>query len=52
MNTFFRYTGYCPQHRFISGKNYSNLSYQLLRDPKINHSDKLILVDRSKDHEV
>ncbi|XP_011506034.1 PREDICTED: UPF0605 protein CG18335 isoform X2 [Ceratosolen solmsi marchali] len=46
------YTGYCPQHRFKSGENYSNLSHKLLRDPKINHAKKLILVDRSKDHEV
>ncbi|OXU28851.1 hypothetical protein TSAR_001400 [Trichomalopsis sarcophagae] len=46
------YTGYCPQHQFMCGENYGNLTHKLLLDPTINHAEKLVLVDNAKDYEV
>ncbi|XP_058796840.1 UPF0605 protein CG18335-like [Phymastichus coffea] len=46
------YTGYCPQNRFICGDSYANASHQLLLDPMVNHADKLVLTDNTKNYEV
>lgn len=47
-----RYTGYCPQNRFVCGESYAQASHELLLDPAVNHAEKLALVDNTKNQEV
>ena len=50
---FIRYTGYCPQYVFRAGNTYGSCTHKLLVDPTINHSQNLILSDRTPDdHQV
>ncbi|KAL0276226.1 UNVERIFIED_CONTAM: hypothetical protein PYX00_003835 [Menopon gallinae] len=43
------YTGYCPQYKFRSGNTYGVCTHKVLVDPTVNHSENLILSDRSTD---
>ncbi|XP_012223841.2 CIMIP2 protein CG18335 [Linepithema humile] len=43
------YTGYCPQYRFRCGETYGKATHKLLLDPTVNHTDTLILSNRSSD---
>lgn len=43
------YTGYCPQYLYRAGDSYGSCSHKLLVDPSIQHSEKLILSDRTVD---
>ncbi|KAK6620742.1 hypothetical protein RUM43_011037 [Polyplax serrata] len=43
------YTGYCPQYVFRAGNTYGSCTHKLLVDPTINHTEKLILGDRTTD---
>uniref|UniRef100_S4RV45 Ciliary microtubule inner protein 2B n=1 Tax=Petromyzon marinus TaxID=7757 RepID=S4RV45_PETMA len=37
------YRGYCPQYKYNVGSTYGQQTGQLLRDPAVAHSDKLVL---------
>ncbi|XP_072745784.1 CIMIP2 protein GA14893 [Anoplolepis gracilipes] len=43
------YTGYCPQYQFRYGETYAKATHKLLLDPTVNHTNTLILSNRTTD---
>nr|XP_046231765.1 protein FAM166B isoform X2 [Scatophagus argus] len=37
------YTGHCPQLKYSMGKSYAKLTAELLTNPEVRHSDRLVL---------
>lgn len=43
------YTGFCPQYKYRIGDTFGTTTHKVLLDPKVHHSEKLVLSDRTVD---
>ncbi|XP_045528612.1 elongator complex protein 3 isoform X3 [Pieris brassicae] len=43
------YTGHCPEYKYRIGDTYGSTTHKILLDPSVNHSERLVLSDRTAD---
>lgn len=44
-----RYTGHCPEYKYRIGDTYGSTTHKILLDPSVQHSERLVLSDRTAD---
>lgn len=48
-NFYNRYTGHCPEYKYRIGDTYGSTTHKILLDPSVQHSERLVLSDRTAD---
>nr|XP_004928645.1 UPF0605 protein CG18335 [Bombyx mori] len=43
------YTGHCPEYKYRIGDTYGSTTHKILLDPSVQHSERLVLSDRTAD---
>ncbi|CAB3221691.1 unnamed protein product [Arctia plantaginis] len=43
------YTGHCPEYKYRIGDTYGSTTHKILLDPAVQHSERLVLSDRTAD---
>ncbi|KAL4714629.1 hypothetical protein ACJJTC_019692 [Scirpophaga incertulas] len=43
------YTGHCPEYKYRIGDTYGSTTHKILLDPSVQHSERLVLSDRTPD---
>ncbi|CAH0699295.1 unnamed protein product [Spodoptera exigua] len=49
MSSLNTYTGHCPEYKYRIGDTYGSTTHKILLDPSVQHSERLVLSDRTAD---